>query len=247
MSAFSLVQLDPDREAFARWTTLQERRLGLKPSRGASDTGYAWHTLLTAAFGDQAPRPFVDRQVLRSNLVLGYVAMEPDRLRANSELDTLALSALAIERMKMTFMPEDWRAGQTLGFEVRCRPIVRTRLHARSGKIDEMDAAVHAAMENPGVRREQAYAGWLERELARGGACRLERTRMTSFRRTHILRRNHGGERAPKLIEGPEAWLVGRLIIEQPAAFRTLMRRGLGRHRAFGFGCLILARPGVLD
>lgn len=247
MSVLSLVQIDPDREAFARWATLHERRLGLKPSSAAPDAGYAWHALLAAAFGDQAPRPFVDRQVLRSNLVLGYTSVDPGQLQTNPELDALALRALAIERLKMTVMPDGWDAGQVLGFEVRSRPIVRTRRYARTGKIDEMDAAVHAAIENSEVEREQAYAKWLEQELGRDGACKLERVRMASFRRTRILRRNQGKDRTPKLIEGPEAWLVGRLVIEQPTAFQNLIRRGLGRHRAFGFGCLIVGRPGVLD
>lgn len=246
MSDLSLVQFDPDREAFGRWATLQERRLGLKPSADAPDSGYAWHALLTAAFGELAPRPFVDRQKLRSNLLLGYTTVKSGQIKAKPELDELAQAALALDRMKMTPMPEDWRAGQSLSFEVRCRPIVRTRRFARSGKIDEMDAAVHAAIDNPGVDREQVYAGWLERELARENACRLEQVQMTSFQRTRILRRNQGGERSPKVIEGPEAWMVGRLVIDQPAAFKIILSRGLGRHRAFGFGCLIVAQPGVL-
>lgn len=247
MSALSLVQIEPDREAFARWATLQEQRLGLKASNHATDNGYAWHSLLTAAFGKEAPRPFVDRHSLRSNVLLGYAPVEPGGLQATPNIDDLALNALAIGRMRMNLMPEKWRGGQTLSFEVRCRPIVRTRRHARSGKIDEMDAAVHAAIENPEVNREQAYADWLERELGRKDACQMERVQMASFRRTHILRRNQGGKRAPKLIEGPEAWLVGRLTIVQPAAFDALLRRGLGRHRAFGFGCLVVAQPGILD
>ena len=246
MSVLSLVQFEPDRESLARWAALHEQRLGLKASGDAIDSGYSWHSLLTAAFGKHAPRPFVDRQTLRSNLVLGYAPVEPGSLQANPKLDVLASNALAIERMKMTLMPSDWREGQTLGFEVRCRPIIRTRRHARSGKIDEMDVAVHAAIEDPEIKREQAYADWLDRELNRDGACKLEQVRMASFRRTRILRRNQGAERTAKLIEGPEAWLVGSLVIKQPAAFEALLQRGLGRHRAFGFGCLILARPGVL-
>ncbi len=247
MSDLSLIQFDPDREAFGRWATLQERRLGLKPTSDAPDAGYAWHALLTAAFGDMAPRPFVDRNKLRSNFLLGYTTASLSQLQAKPELDELALAALALDRMKLTKMPKDWSTGQILSFEVRCRPIVRTRRFARSGKIDEMDAAVHATIDNPDVDREQVYAGWLERELGRENACRLQQVQMTSFHRTRILRRNQGGERSPKLIEGPEAWMVGRLVIQQPAAFTTLLTRGLGRHRAFGFGCLIVAQPGVLD
>ncbi len=247
MSELSLIQLDPDREAFGRWATLQERRLGLKPTASAPDAGYSWHALLTAAFGDMAPRPFVDRHKLRSNFLLGYTQAKPDQLQAKSNLDELGRAALALDRMKMTVMPEDWRAGQVLSFEVRCRPIVRTRRFARSGKIDEMDAAVHAATDNREADREQVYVGWLAKELGRENACQLQQVQMTSFQRTRILRRNQGSERSPQLIEGPEAWMVGRLVIQEPSAFAALLARGLGRHRAFGFGCLIVAQPGVLD
>lgn len=247
MSDLSLIQLDPDREAFGRWATLQERRIGLKSKSDAPDAGYAWHSLLTAAFGSRAPRPFVDRHGLRSNFLLGYSTANPGQLQANPELDELAGAALALDRMKMTQMPKGWRAGQILSFEVRCRPIVRTRRFAKSGKIDEMDAAVHAAIDNPEAKRDEVYAVWLERELGRENACRLEQVQIASFRRTRILRRNQGDERSPKLIEGPEAWMVGRLVVDQPAAFTALLNRGLGRHRAFGFGCLIVAQPGVLD
>lgn len=226
---------------------MQDRRLGIRQASRAPDNGYVWHALLTAAFGDNAPRPFVDRIALRSNLVLGYTAMAPDQLPTNREMDELARAALRVNSIEKTVMPGSWRAGQSLSFEVRCRPIVRTRRHARSGNIDEMDAAVHASIENPRAGREQAYSEWLERELGREGACKLEQARMVSFRRTCVLRRSQGGDRKPQLIEGPEVWMAGRLVVEQPIRFQSLLRRGLGRHRAFGFGCLLVARPGVLD
>lgn len=245
MNGLSLVQFQPDREAFGRWATLEERRLGLRTSANAPDSGYAWHALLTQAFGDFAPRPFVDRQGRRSNVLLGYSAASPDQLQASRRLDEVARRALALDRMRMTAMPTDWLLGQTLSFEVRTRPIVRTRRFAKSGKIDEMDAAVHTAIDRPDVTREQAYAQWLERELGRDQACRLDSSRLVSFERMRILRRNQGQNRRPKLIEGPDAWMTGLLTIEQPAAFTALLKRGLGRHRAFGYGCLVVANPGV--
>ena len=36
----------------------------------------------------------------------------------------------------------------------------------------------------------------------------------------------------------------GNLIVSDPAAFAQLLTRGIGRHRAYGFGMLLLRPPG---
>jgi len=33
--------------------------------------------------------------------------------------------------------------------------------------------------------------------------------------------------------------------VQDPQAFAALLARGLGRHRSFGYGCLLLAPPGA--
>jgi CRISPR system Cascade subunit CasE len=43
----------------------------------------------------------------------------------------------------------------------------------------------------------------------------------------------------------PDLTVRGQLRIKQPLAFQALLARGLGRHRSFGFGCLLLAPPGA--
>ena len=42
---------------------------------------------------------------------------------------------------------------------------------------------------------------------------------------------------------GPDVVMQGRLRVSDPQAFAQLLARGVGRHRAFGFGMLLL-RPG---
>jgi CRISPR system Cascade subunit CasE len=37
--------------------------------------------------------------------------------------------------------------------------------------------------------------------------------------------------------------LRGQLMIGNPIAFQDLVRRGLGRHRSFGYGMLLLKPP----
>jgi CRISPR system Cascade subunit CasE len=104
-----------------------------------------------------------------------------------------------------------------------------------------MDAFVHATLaagSGTPIDREEVYVQWLGRELGRGNASRLESARLTEFRREG-MRRGDGGP-----IERPNAVLEGRLAVQDPSGFDTLLRRGLGRHRAFGFGMLLLRPAG---
>jgi CRISPR system Cascade subunit CasE len=242
----SLVRLRPDREAFARWAA--ERRV----APADADQGYAWHALLKAAFVELAPQPFVDRITMQSNEVLGYVAADPaqvqEGLRRFSS-DALACTALGLSRLQVKDMPSTWSCGRELSFEVRTRPVVRSRTNARSGAIDEIDVAPHRAQREPGIAREQAYLEWLGAQLARDDAAELMVARMHAFSRTRVARRTSGDSNGRRwaTVEGPDAWLRGRLRVNDPGSFDALLRRGIGRHRAFGFGCLLIAPPGVLE
>jgi CRISPR system Cascade subunit CasE len=51
--------------------------------------------------------------------------------------------------------------------------------------------------------------------------------------------RRRGREDAGR-IERPNAVLEGTLTVGDPDAFARLLARGIGRHRAFGFGMLLL-------
>jgi CRISPR system Cascade subunit CasE len=102
-----------------------------------------------------------------------------------------------------------------------------------------MDAFVHATLgfsQEARLDREAVYSRWLDGQLRRGGASRLEHAELVEFRREGM--RRGGGPR----LERPNAVLEGVLAIEGPHAFRALLARGVGRHRAFGFGMLLL-RP----
>lgn len=243
----TLINLMPDREAFARWSARRAPGGRDQEAAGLQDTGYAWHGLLKRAFGSDAPKPFVDRIPLRSNQLLGYVDCAAASFSPHPDLDSLAARALGLETLRTSELPTSWHEGQELSFDVRVRPVVRTRAHARSGRNDEMDAAVHAALRDSSVEREQAYREWLQRELDRDAAARLQKMKTIAFRRTRVVRRRQDAQRKSVSIEGPDLWVSGRLVVNSPDAFTALLRRGLGRHRAFGFGCLLVGRPGVLD
>lgn len=86
------------------------------------------------------------------------------------------------------------------------------------------------------------YLRWLEAELGRKGAARCLVGRMTAFRLIKPVRRNGGKPKQIKRGWWPDATMEGLLEVQRPEAFAELMARGCGRHRAFGFGMLLL-RP----
>lgn len=245
MSSLSLVQMLPDREAMARWAGAQGLLRPAANQQQPDDDGYILHALLSAAFGAHAPKPFVDRQPKRDNRILGYVCAKPGDIDALPYPDPLIGRALGWDRKSAREMPDAWRNGRELSFEVRARPIIRSR-SGDSRAIDEIDIAPYRARREPDITREQAYADWLAREFARGNAASLTQFALTAFRRSRVLRKTHGDARRAISIEGPDAWFAGHLRIQDASAFSALLQRGVGRHRAFGFGCLVVAPPGVL-
>jgi CRISPR system Cascade subunit CasE len=69
---------------------------------------------------------------------------------------------------------------------------------------------------------------------------------MEQFRMLDVMRKTQKGEmdepRRQRAVGGPDALLVGQLRVIDPDAFADLIARGVGRHRSFGFGLLML-RP----
>ncbi len=88
-----------------------------------------------------------------------------------------------------------------------------------------------------GPVRERVYLDWLKVRL--GGAAELDEPscRLTAFRRTSVAR---GG----RVLEGPDATIHGTLVVGDVEGFADLLARGVGRHRAYGYGMLMLRPPG---
>jgi len=94
-----------------------------------------------------------------------------------------------------------------------------------------------SGMEQAGRVRAAVYCDWLAARLEGIAEIDTERTCMVAYQRTRV-------SRGASAVEGPDATFHGELTITDPDAFHTLLTRGIGRHRSFGFGMLLLRPPG---
>lgn len=235
-----MAQIGVDQRKLERWAA--ERRLTMP----GDDLGYAVHSLLKEIYGAYAPKPF--RVLARANTtaVLGYTAA--DRATMADHAATFAepslLDIAPLDRFAVKDMPAQWRPGQRLGFEVRVRPVIRQDHDGDRGRSREKDAFLaEASRVGPEVtiERETVYVAWLSDHFTRQGGVEIERARLASFRRGIVGRRD--AVRGLRGSEGPDAVLAGTLSIHDGATFTAWLARGVGRHRAFGFGMLLLRPP----
>ena len=241
---FQLLRLEPDSKALALWAS---RNGGLSPD---GDHGYALHALFCIAFGNLAPKPF--RYLGERQGLLAYSTAELEDLRLNASLAPPDVArALGLEKLDARAFPTVWKMGQRLGFEVRIRPVVRCKdgreqdafLHA----VGEAGCPEQASEQGTIARRQAVYSEWLTKQFGVDGAASLIEARMDSFSLTRVLRKGGMGEngrRKTSNTAGPDVVFKGQLEVGDPDAFQRLLARGVGRHRAFGFGMLLLRPAG---
>ncbi|MDE3261183.1 MAG: type I-E CRISPR-associated protein Cas6/Cse3/CasE [Acidobacteriota bacterium] len=250
-----LVHAPIDRRDFNRWAG--ERGL---VRRGWFDDGYALHILLSAMFGRGVLQPFrlFASGRRRAAALYAYADADAEMLRETAEAVAPPDCATVIDtrRLRSKPMPEGFNSGRRLGFDVRLRPVRRLARDLRdpqSGRVMRKGQEVDAyrlevvrrfpegwadpdtAGAKHGVTRESVYAEWLAERL--GDAASLEAGNLAAFQRSRAVR---GSGQMP---EGPDATVHGTLSVTEPDRFADILRRGLGRHRAYGYGMLLLRPP----
>ncbi len=213
------------------------------------DTGYLVHCYHGELFGDLQLRPFsVAGEHGRSLDILAYTPHTATELKRHADnfADPWIHEGCEWSHFAQKQMPLEWPAGTHLGFSTRVCPIVRTGREtefARKGA--ELDVYLSRAFSSAGdvdSGREEVYRDWLVEQVSRIGGVAITGVRMMSFRLAKVVRRSHGPDRTSSVSERPDVTMVGELVVEDSAGFLRLLRRGIGRHRAFGFG-MVLLRP----
>jgi CRISPR system Cascade subunit CasE len=233
----------------------------LTPNRRPADSGYQLHALLVAIFRSLAPKPFAAsrRRGGRGDLdpvlpVLGYSREPLAALREQADRTALPQwhQALLWNDAAEKRMPDQFPAGLQLGFELRACPVVRlgrgTTAKSPGAELDAFLAALDRADREGSEAPDRAtcYRDWLASRFAAGGAARLVRARIDAQQQRRFLFRRGAlepaGGRPVRVFERPDIGFTGTIEVGDPVAFRDLLARGVGRHRAFGFGMLLL-RP----
>ena len=242
MSLFML-QAQPDMPGLIRWAKSHD----VLPRQAGDDLGYPLHALLAACFSNVAPKPFSFHARPGAPKILAYSSLDAAALRAHALAFALpdALSAISLDTLLSKPMPETFATGRELGFTVRVRPTLRTDKsgdRARSREVDAFQAALEGAPADSAISRADVYSRWLRTKLARSG-CDVQTLSLSALRRTPVFRRgqDRGLRRIGGREGGPDATFSGTFKVTEPAAFSDLLARGVGRHRAFGFGMILLS------
>lgn len=231
MNSLHLVRLRLDRPPLMRFA----RDQGLLRDDDEGH-GYVLHAWLAAMFGLHAPRPF---RLLESNgELLGYTAADAATLtdHAQAFATPQAWSALVPGSLATKPMPIAWRTGQRLQLDVLACPISRKGGSEKDVYLRALDRLGDAT-----PSRADVYLDWFSRQCA--GAVTIEHAELYGLARRRLLRRGRpdGGLRRLHGIERPQALFRAVAQIQDVSAFGLLLARGIGRHRAFGFGMLLLS------
>jgi CRISPR system Cascade subunit CasE len=217
------------------------------------DDGYLCHCVMRELWQERAPAPFVVGARGRSLNVWGYSDSDAKLLiehaRAFGDPSLVAviedLSAVASKEMPQ-FEP-----GRRLGFLLRACPVVRLASarngHVAGAEVDAFLARCFAAGKDIDVSREQVYRDWITARINQENTTGviLERVRVAGISRERLTRRTQGSERRASRLERPDVRFEGELVVVNGARFQGWLTHGVGRHRAFGFGALMLVPPGT--
>lgn len=237
--------------ALARWGASRGWADGAG-QRVAFDQGRALHHLLDEMFGQGALRPFRLLAAQRAPVANLYAYT---RRSAQALVEAAGLYATPDQQgaanpaaLRTKPMPDAFRIGQNIGFDLRLRPVRRLRaaLGDSFGPGDEVDAFLHEAlrkhggdrsgMQTAGRTRQAVYVDWLDERLAPAATIDRAKTRLASYRRLPIVRAGHA-------LDGPDAVIQGTLSVTDPLAFATALAGGIGRHTAYGYGMMLLRPP----
>lgn len=243
-----LVQMVPDVGRLVRWGEDRGFMVG-------DDLGYTLHACLNAAFPGISLKPFAYLEHFAGNNrphLVGY----SDRSGSDFEQaaagfgEPQAMAALGAQDLAAKVMPK-FSKGQKVGFDLITSPVVRSweRKEGVRTRRTEHDAFIHAVKQvdrSVPLDREEIYCDWLGGRLAEIGAD-VVASGVTQRRQAQVARRDRSDKDGPTrlvALRSPEVRFQGTVEVLDPDAFAIGLAKGIGRHKAFGRGMLVL-RPAM--
>ncbi len=226
----------------ARFYDFAKRRGLLSTS---CDDGYVIHSLMAELWGEMAPKPFfVSGRDSRYLTVLAYSTFPKSVFieHAQAFADPSCYEVIKWEHFSEKLMPT-WSNNLMLGFNVRVCP---TKRSSKSSSYGERDAYLsYIEHQNNSedlsyqpMTRFDVYKEWLKDQLEKAGSVEVKKAEVETFQWSKFQRRNQ--KRKITVIERPDVFLKGELRLLDGKSFCSTLERGIGRHRSFGFGMLLL-------
>ena len=246
-SPVNLMMATIDPAALASWMSHSNTR----------DRDNAIHRILTETLGKLAPKPhraFFPNNPAQAATLYGYTRADAQDLRQQAQAcaTPLQTAVLPIQSIMTKPMPDNWREGESFGFDIRLRPILRIRstppppllsqqTPSRSRRYREVDAYLHHARLRrsnnlPVLPPPDVYIQWLADLFRRQGGARL----VEDSAQLRALRHTPTNHKTPGPITGPDIIVQGAITVADPKAFRDLIANGTGRHKTYGYGMLLI-------
>jgi len=237
-----LLELPVSLREIHRWTA--QRGIA---GQNRIDEGKALHHLLSEVFGPAVAQPFrllVAPRASRGTLY-AYADQSAETLvrSASAILGPSEATVLPLTKLKSCPRPQEtWKRGMILGFDLKVRPVIRlsSTIDGSSGIItkgSEIDAFLAQTLRDGETHdREAVYRDWLTKRMEGAAEIDQKATHLVAFQRRKIFR-------GRRWIEGPDAVFHGTITIRDTNRFHTLLSKGVGRHRSYGYGMLLLRPP----
>lgn len=207
----------------------------------SDDLGYLTHAVLDGLFGKGAIRPF--RIAIQDLLVEGVSLRDADELLLSAKKSRF-WSCVHDGRVDVDPLPMH-EEGDAPRFLVDCCPVCRLGKNSAAShglrKGTEIDVWQRHLMKGGDESKgpEQVYRQWLADRLC--GSAEILDFRVRNRVINGVIRREAGPVRRPRRLTRPRVRMLGRLKVLDRDAFRRIQIRGVGRHRSFGNGLILLS------
>ncbi len=223
MTTVHLISTDMDERYYGRWAE--------RPAYAGTDPSYRIHCLIRETFGPgRILRPFRVVNGRYRRRLLAYSPMTADEIRERARAKSAGTTrekALSVDILRSIELPS-FQACDRLSFSVLAVP------HRRSNGVREIDA-YRLAQRDGCTSRQDAYVDWLRDRAERSGIVAVETARLVSYDVTYQIRRRR---HSPLPIT--RADITGTLRIRRPDRLGEFMLAGIGRHRAYGYGMMMI-------
>jgi CRISPR system Cascade subunit CasE len=269
MQTLHLIKLSIDPKAIAQCVEIHG--LQLKKETDLGYAMHVYLTSLFGDDAPKPFRVEPRRAELDRVVVLGYATKDASTLRTDAQAfaDPRVWAGVDWEAFVSKPMPSV-PTRRIMGFSVRVCPTIRrgdphvvgsaqgTRWSESSGGVptheDDPGAEVDVYLawgqtdgRYKGLSRESSYALWMRDWMERtyGKLITIESIDMVGFRLESVTRRepSKGVDRRKEVtFRKPSALLTGTVQTYDSECFQRFLSHGIGRHRSFGFGMVLLRR-----